>query len=117
MNRAADRRPWLPGAAALAVLLGGCGPEHGTGFARIVTHYTFAPTDSYVLGQQALPALDGVRPGETTVSVPEGTTTLFLARGGDRFRLCEVPVRRNRITIVTLEAPPPSGNIRCRIEE
>lgn len=104
----------------LAVVAGGAvwlqrQPSTGrTGFVAVRTTFPLPASDAYVLGAATLAlSREGVG-AEATYAEPVGPTKLQLRRSGQTFDLCDLTVRPNRITTVTVVA---AGNtIRCRVD-
>jgi len=98
----------LLGATLAACALAGCEPRDGSGFVQIKT------VPSSVVTQPAFyldsVKLDPLRKGEAVLSRKTGTTKLQVeGPGGNMFPLCEIVVKKNRITTVTvsiIERPP-----------
>jgi hypothetical protein len=101
------RRPFWCAAAAGIVLLSGCAPRD-VGYVEIKT-VPVAPSTTAVLYLDAV-KIEPVKNG--TAVLREGVGTIKLAtdgNSGNRAFLCEIVVRKNRITSITvsvLEHPP-----------
>jgi hypothetical protein len=98
----------LLGAALAACALGGCESRDGNGFVQIKTVPASIVTQpAFYLDSQKL---DPLKKGEAVLSRRVGTTKLQVeAPGGNMFPLCEIVVKKNRITTVTvsiIERPP-----------
>lgn len=85
-----------------------------TGFVAVRTTFALSPSDAYMLGTVTLDPLNKGAPAEATFSEPVGSTKLRLRRSGATFDLCDLAVRRNRITTVTVVAV--DNTMRCRID-
>lgn len=96
--------------AALALLAAGC-KEQGSGYVEL----RFAPSlqrPTVLLGGKEVSAARG---GSVVVKRGVGTAKLeFERRKDERVSLCEVNVRKDRVTTVTLS--PQGGTLRCAIE-
>ena len=113
-----DRRLLLPlalipiGLAAYGYLRQPSAPPQG--FVAVRTTFALPASDAYLLGGATLSPLNKGAPAEATFAEPVGSTKLRLRRAGATFDLCEVAVRRNRITSVTVVAV--DNTMRCRID-
>jgi len=95
------------GLASLA--LTGCNPQ-GTGFVELKTVPASARLPALYLDSDKVDA----KPGVTMLRQPVGTAKLQAEGGDGKVLLCQVVVKKNRITTVTvspLERPP-----RCQCE-
>jgi len=97
-------------AAALGglLLLGAC--EQGTGYVELKTVPASARPQALYLDADKVDAKGGV----TVLRQPVGTAKLQIDGGDGKLLLCQVVVRKNRITTITvspLERPP-----RCQCE-
>jgi len=98
----------LVGVTLAAVALSGCENKDGNGFVQIkaVPASVVTPPAFYLDSVK----LDPLKKGEAVLSRRVGTTKLQVeAPGGNMFPLCEIVVKKNRITTVTvsmIERPP-----------
>ncbi|MCZ7660768.1 MAG: hypothetical protein M5U07_24430 [Xanthobacteraceae bacterium] len=105
--------PPRPGATLLALLLvAGCVPERDAGYVEIKTVpvASLAPTPLYLDSVKLAPLKSGVAMLRQQV----GTARLEAESAGGKLALCDVVVKKNRITSVTvsfLERPP---RCQCR---
>jgi len=98
----------IVGAGLIALALAGCQPKDGEGFVQIKT----VPVSA--ISQPALyldsVKLEPLKKGEAVLSRKSGTTKLQAeSLGGQLTPLCDIVVRKNRITTVTIsivERPP-----------
>jgi hypothetical protein len=101
------RRPWRGAAAAGVALLCGCVPGD-VGYVEIKT-VPVAPSTTAPLYLDAV-KLEPVKNGTAVLRQSVGTIKLGTdGNGGNRALLCEIVVRKNRITSITvsvLEHPP-----------
>lgn len=97
-----------------AVWYGRQPPTIDTGFVAVRTTFSLSTNDAYMLGTVTLDPLNKGGPAEATFSEPVGSTKLRLRRAGATFDLCDLAVRRNRITTVTVVAV--DNTMRCRID-
>jgi len=98
----------LFGATLAAFALAGCENKDGSGFVQIKA----VPASVITQPQFYLDSvkLDPLKKGEAVLSRKSGTTKLQVeGPGGNMFPLCEIVVKKNRITTVTvsiIERPP-----------
>ena len=103
----------LASAAAVAGIIAACGPNGDIGYVQINTVPAGPVTQAglYLDATKLAP----IRQGGTLLRQPVGTLKLEAdAFGGARAPICEIVVKRNRITTVTvsvLERPP---RCQCR---
>jgi hypothetical protein len=103
----------LAGACAAAALLAACEPIGDTGYVEIKTVPVSAVTSpSFYLDTVKL---DPIKKGGAVLRQPVGTAKLATDSGGGHLAyLCDIVVKKNRITTVTisvLERPP---RCQCR---
>lgn len=86
-----------------------------TGFVAVKTTFALpSARDTYHLGEATLEPLNKGVPAEATFKEKAGPARLQLRRAGQTHDLCEVRVRPNRITTVTVVAV--NNRIGCKIE-
>lgn len=107
-------RPRLIQAVLLAAGIGlaGCDWSAETGFVEVKKNFpSLAAGDSLIFNTTTLEI--GAR-SSLVVQQPTGTASLQLKRGETSRKLCEFPVRKNRVVTVTLAAV--SGSLRCTVQ-
>lgn len=98
--------------AALALLaLAGCGRDGNTGYVEIKTVPATARAPSLYLDADKV---DALKSGTTVLRQPVGTAKLQVEGGdGGKLTLCQVAVRKNRITTVTVSALDRPPRCQC----
>jgi len=98
-------------AAALAVLaLAGCSREGNQGYVEIKT----VPSNARVSGLYIdADKVDAARSGTMVLRQPVGTAKLQVDADGGKITLCQVVVRKNRITSVTVSALDRPPRCQC----
>ena len=104
----------LAGACVAVLALTGCNPQGDMGYVEIKTvPVSSVSAPSFYLDRVKL---DPVKKGSAILKQPVGTAPLAIdGGGGELYRLCDVVVKKNRITSVTvsvLERPP---RCQCRM--
>jgi hypothetical protein len=98
----------LLGVALAACALGGCESKDGSGFVQIKTVPASIVTPPAFYLDSA--KLEPLKKGEAVLSRRTGTTKLQVeGPGGNMFPICDLVVKKNRITTVTVsivERPP-----------
>lgn len=93
--------------AAVALLaLAGCGRDNNAGYVEIKTVPATARVPSLYIDADKV---DALKSGTTVLRQPVGTAKLQVDADGGKLTLCQVVVRKNRITTVTissLDRPP-----------
>jgi len=97
--------------AALALLaLAGCGRDGNTGYVEIKTVPATARVPSLYLDSDRV---DALKSGTTVLRQPVGTAKLQVEGEGGKLTLCQVAVRKNRITTVTISALDRPPRCQC----
>ena len=97
--------------AALALLaLAGCGRDGNTGYVEIKTVPATARAPSLYLDADKV---DALKSGTTVLRQPVGTAKLQVEGEGGKLTLCQVVVRKNRITTVTVSALDRPPRCQC----
>ena len=95
-------------AGLVALMVGACEPGEGSGFVQIKLVPSSAATQPPLFLDAV--KLEPVRKGETVLTRRSGTRKLQVeAPGGQKTDLCDIVVKKNRVTTVTvsvLERPP-----------
>ncbi len=108
---------WLAvrtGTAVAVLMLAGCIPEADTGYVEIKTFPSSAVPVFYLDSTK----LDSLRNGVAVLRQPIGTAKLQTEGfGGQLAHLCNVVVRKNRITSVTVSVLERPMRCQCRNSE
>ncbi|WP_210324905.1 hypothetical protein [Bradyrhizobium campsiandrae] len=92
--------------------MAGCDFREETGFVEVKKSFAnLAAGDTLMLNATALDL--GTR-SSLVVQQPTGTASLQVRRGDASRKLCEFPVRKNRVVTVTLAAA--NGALRCSVQ-
>lgn len=102
-------RAALAGAFAL-LALAGCVREASTGYLEIKTVPSTARTPALYIDADKVEAL---KSGTTVLRQPVGTARLQVEGEGGKVTLCQVAVRKNRITTVTISALDRPPRCQC----
>jgi hypothetical protein len=97
------------GAVAL-LALAGCGRDGNTGYVEIKTVPASARAPSLYIDADRV---DGLKSGTTVLRQPVGTAKLQVDGEGGKLTLCQVVVRKNRITTVTVSALDRPPRCQC----
>jgi hypothetical protein len=99
------------GAVAIAVALAGCNPAGDIGYVEIRTTPTTSRAPAFYLDAVKL---DPVQKGVAVLKQRIGTAKLIAESVGGQVVLCEVAVRKNRITTVTVSVLDRPPRCQCR---
>ena len=95
---------------ALIMPLAACGEEQ-TGYVEVRIVPASFPTNALLLDSKPLRPTRGIALVRRNV----GTAKLEVERRRDEYaKLCEMPVRKDRVTTVTIS--PQGGSLRCTVE-
>jgi hypothetical protein len=98
-------------AGALALLaLAGCGRDGNMGYVEIKTVPSSARAPALYIDADKL---DALKNGTTVLRQPVGTAKLQVDGEGGKVTLCQVAVRKNRITTVTISALDRPPRCQC----
>jgi hypothetical protein len=98
-------------AALAALALAGCGRDGNTGYVEIKTVPATARAPSLYIDADRV---DALKSGTTVLRQPVGTAKLQVDSGdGAKLTLCQVAVRKNRITTVTISALDRPPRCQC----
>jgi hypothetical protein len=97
-------------AAVALVALAGCGRDGNTGYVEIKTIPSSARAPALYIDADKI---EPVKSGVAVLRQPVGTAKLQVEAEGGKVTLCQVVVRKNRITTVTISALDRPPRCQC----
>jgi len=106
-------RGLVPGAAGLALALTGCHPTVDVGYVEIKTVPAGTSVTPPVLYLDTV-KVESIKKGAAVLTQRVGTTKLATDGSGGQLTLCEIVVKKNRITTVMVSVQERPPRCQCR---